>query len=462
MDRSVFREYDIRGIWQKNIDEGFSFKLGKAFGIYLKQKGFLKKRVSVGYDARLSSAEIFKAVAIGLNSEGIEVLDLGLIPTPISYFSLFQLDIDGSIMITASHNPKQYNGFKLSAGKDTLFGAQILEIADIMENITQTLDDSELDIEKVDILKYYRDYLAKQFGYLKDFAYKPRFAIDGGNGSAGFVGYDVFKDLGFEPIGLFIQPDGNFPNHHPDPTVEENLLDLKKAIKNNNLDFGIGYDGDGDRIGVVLRDGSILWGDQLLLLFAEYILKEKKDAVFVADVKCSDVIFKRIEQLGGKIVMYKTGHSLIKSKMKQLKADLAGEMSGHIFFAHRYFGYDDAIYVSLRLVEIATKFKLDLLDWKKNLPEVFNTPEIRIDCPEDKKQSVIERFKKILSSEELFDIENIIDIDGVRFHTKQGWGLVRASNTQPVLVLRFEAQSKDALDDLEEKTLKIIGELINE
>ncbi len=462
-DRSVFREYDIRGIWNENINEEFSFMLGKAFGWYLKNT--IKKEslsVSVGYDARLSSPAIFNALSNGLISYGVDVYDIGLVPTPVQYFSLFNTDVDGGIMITASHNPKDYNGFKLSVGKETLFGDQIKEFAEIMEKIENLKGPNKKGkLEKLDVQSRYKSFMLNQFGYLKDYSKKPRFALDGGNGVAGKVGYEIFEELGYDVKGLFIEPDGTFPNHHPDPTVEKNLVDLKKSIKENKLDFGIGYDGDGDRIGVVLSDGSILWGDQLLLLFSQDLCKNNKNAKVVLDVKCSDVIFDLIRQAGCNPIMFKTGHSLIKNKMKQEKALLAGEMSGHIFMADRYFGFDDAIYVSLRLVEIATRDGVDLLSWKKSLPEVYNTPEIRIDCPDDRKTYVIEMFKSILNNKKgALGIIDINTIDGVRFKTGYGWGLVRASNTQPALVLRFEANSEENLAKLKGFTLKSIEELL--
>ncbi len=463
LDRGVFREYDIRGIWNKSIDNDFCLALGVAFAKYLKDKLAKKKlSVSVGYDARLSSKEIFHALTKGLNLEKVKVFDIGLVPTPVQYFSLFNLNVDGGIMITASHNPKEYNGFKLSLGKETLFGREIQAVADIMEKIEVDAKNRVIgEVEKIDMLKSYYDFMFNQFGYLKEFENKPKFALDGGNGTAGFVGYDIFKGLGYDIEGLFIEPDGTFPNHHPDPTVEKNLVDLKRIIKDRNLEFGIGYDGDGDRIGVVLKDGSILYGDQLLLIFSQDLCKRKKGSKVVMDVKCSDVVFKLIEEAGCKPIMFKTGHSLIKDKMKRENAHLAGEMSGHIFIGDNYFGYDDAIYVSLRLAEIITRDGLDLLKWRNSLPKVFNTPEIRIDCPENKKESVISAFKKVLN-EKLSELGvlSINTIDGVRFKTDYGWGLVRASNTQPVLVLRFEADTPDNLNRLKDFTLDTIEELI--
>lgn len=463
LDLGVFREYDIRGVWEKNIDRDFSFTLGVAFSKYLRKK--LNKdeiSVSIGYDARLSSKEIFDALSKGFNSQGAKVFDIGLVPTPVQYFSLFNLDVDGGVMITASHNPKEYNGFKLSLGRETLFGKEIREVGELMQTLDVKFDNNvEPNIEKVDMLGKYIDFMLDQFGYLKDVEDKPSIALDGGNGTAGFVGFEIFKRLGFDVKGLFIEPDGNFPNHHPDPTVEKNLKDLKETIEKYKLEFGVGYDGDGDRIGVVLKDKTVLWGDQLLLLLSQDLCKRKKGAKVIMDVKCSDVVYNMIEKTGCKPIMYKTGHSLIKNKMKEEGALLAGEMSGHIFMGENYFGYDDAVYVSLKLAEIVTRDKLDLVSWKNSLPKVYNTPEIRIDCPEDKKGYVIEEFESILNKrKEELGIVDTLTIDGVRFKTDYGWGLVRASNTQPVLVLRFEANSGENLERIKDFTLKQIEELI--
>ncbi len=463
LDFGVFREYDIRGIWDKNINKYFAFMLGVAFSKYLRDKLDRDKlSVSIGYDARLSSAEIFDALSKGFNSQGVKVFDIGLVPTPVQYFSLFNLDVEGGVMITASHNPKEYNGFKLSLGKETLFGKEIREVGELMHSLDVKFDSNvEPNIEKVDMLGKYIDFMLDQFGYLKDIEDKPSIALDGGNGTAGFVGFEIFKRLGFDIKGLFIEPDGNFPNHHPDPTVEKNLKDLKETIEKYKLEFGVGYDGDGDRIGVVLKDKTILWGDQLLLLLSQDLCKRKKGAKVIMDVKCSDVVYSMIEKTGCKPIMYKTGHSLIKDKMRKENALLAGEMSGHIFMGENYFGYDDAVYVSLKLAEIVTRDKLDLVSWKNSLPKVYNTPEIRIDCPENKKGNVIKEFKSILNKRKKeLGIVDTLTIDGVRFNTDYGWGLVRASNTQPVLVLRFEANSEENLERIKDFTLKHIEELI--
>ncbi len=462
---SIFREYDIRGVWNKDINKEFCVDLGKAFAVYLKEK--TKKDnliVSVGYDARLSSQEAFLGLSEGLNKEGVDVVNLKLVPTPVQYFSLFKLSLDGGIMITASHNPKEYNGFKLSLNKETLYGSQIQQVKEIMKNLDRykTQNSKYGTVKEYDILKDYKNYILEQFGYLKDYKNKPSAVLDGGNGAGGFVGFEIIKELGFDVKGLFIEPDGNFPNHHPDPTIKENLKVLIDTVKNEEYDVGIGYDGDADRIGVVLKNEEMLYGDELLLLFAQDVIKNNKNAKIISEVKCSKVLFDGIEKAGGKAIMYKAGHSLIKSKMKEEKALLAGEMSGHIFFADRYFGYDDAIYASIRLLEILTKEKIDLVEWKNRLPKTFNTPEIRVECPDDKKKTTVDRFIKYLeNNREKLNIININTIDGARFETQNGWGLVRASNTQPSLVLRFEANSLDNLDNLKQTTMDALNNFLD-
>ncbi len=466
VDGSVFREYDIRGIWQKNINEEFCRGLGVAYGRYLKQRcGHSNPVVTVGYDARLSSEDIFRHLCMGLALEGVKVVSLGLVPTPVQYFSLFKLSTDGGVMITASHNPKEYNGFKLSVGKETLYGEEIQHIREQMEKLDPVAIDHAPtpQVDRYDILKDYTAFMMDQFGYLFGSEHKPAVVLDGGNGVGGFVGYDIMKRLGFDVKGLYIEPDGTFPNHHPDPTVEENLRDLKRVLKEEHYQIGIGYDGDADRIGVVLKNGEILYGDQLLLLFAQDILSDHPGAKIIGEVKCSQVLFDGIKEAGGVPIMYKAGHSLIKSKMKQEHALLAGEMSGHIFFADRYFGYDDAIYASLRLLEIVVKRSLDLIQWKRSLPKTYNTPEIRIECPDEKKRSVVEKLKAYLESHaDEFDITHIHTIDGIRFNTHYGWGLIRSSNTQPALVLRFEANTKDKLEELKSKTLSLVERTIKQ
>ena len=437
----IFREYDIRGVVNKDLTPDVVRILGKGFGTHMAQLG--RKELVVGRDGRLSS-EIYKEALIeGLTSTGCNVVNIGLCPTPVYYFSIFHLDKDGGMMITGSHNPPEFNGFKVSVGKSTIFGEEI-------QNLRQLIDEGKFivgkgNVSQEEIIRPYHHYIKKNILIEK----KMRVVIDAGNGTAGILAGPLLRDLGCEVEELYCEVDGRFPNHFPDPTIPGNLKDLIDRVKKLRADVGIGYDGDADRIGVVDDQGNIIWGDQLMILFAREILKYKKGASFVAEVKCSQNLFDDIEKHGGKAMMWRTGHSLIKEKMKEEKAALGGEMSGHIFFADRYFGYDDAIYASCRLIELLSKTDQKLSQLLSDVPKTFITPEIRVDCPDEIKFKVVEKVKEVLRKD-----YPIIDVDGVRVKFEDGWGLVRASNTQPVLVLRFEA--------LTEKRLQIIRKLIED
>ena len=431
----IFREYDIRGVVGKDLDGEVFETIGKAYGAYMNERG--AKTLSVGRDCRVSSPGLSEALIRGLNSTGIDVLDIGMVSTPMLYFSLYNLDVQGGVMITASHNPGEYNGIKLSDGKESLFGQEIKKIGQIAEagefpigNATST---------QANVRGAYIDYL------LDNLDIKPglRIAADYGNGMVGVVGPEVFSRFGCEVTGFYPVPDGTFPNHHPDPTVKANLTDMIKAVKSENLELGVGFDGDGDRVGVVDENGNIIWGDLLVLIFARDILKDNPGAVIIGDVKCSNRLFGGIEEAGGSAIMWKTGHSLIKSKMKEEAAVLAGEMSGHIFFADRYFGYDDALYAALRVLEIVSKTGKSVSELLEGVPPAISTPEIRVDCPEKIKFRLVEEVKKELSKD-----NKTIDIDGVRVEFPDGWGLIRASNTQPALVLRFEARTQERLNEI--------------
>jgi len=437
----IFREYDIRGVVNKDLTPDVVRILGKGFGTHMAQLG--RKELVVGRDGRLSS-EIYKEALIeGLTSTGCNVVNIGLCPTPVYYFSIFHLDKDGGMMITGSHNPPEFNGFKVSVGKSTIFGEEI-------QNLRQLIDEGKFiagrgNVSQEEIIRPYHHYIKKNIHIEK----RMRVVIDAGNGTAGILAGPLLRDLGCEVEELYCEVDGRFPNHFPDPTIPGNLKDLIDRVKKLRADVGIGYDGDADRIGVVDDQGNIIWGDQLMILFAREILKYKKGASFVAEVKCSQNLFDDIEKHGGKAMMWRTGHSLIKEKMKEEKAALGGEMSGHIFFADRYFGYDDAIYASCRLIELLSKTDQKLSQLLSDVPKTFITPEIRVDCPDEIKFKVVEKVKEVLRKD-----YPIIDVDGVRVKFEDGWGLVRASNTQPVLVLRFEA--------LTEKRLQIIRKLIED
>ena len=431
----IFREYDIRGIIGADIDEEVFEIIGKAYGTYMKNLG--ASRLSIGRDCRLSSPELAGAMTRGINSTGIDVLDIGMVSTPMLYFSLYNLEVDGGVMITASHNPGEYNGIKLSSGKDSLFGEQIQVIRKLAEKGEFALgsgNTNDADI-RGDYIKFLKDNLDIKPGL--------RVAADYGNGMVGIIGPEMFREFGCELTELYEIPDGTFPNHHPDPTVEENLAELIETVLSEKLEVGLGFDGDGDRIGVIDENGEIIWGDMLVLIFARDILSREKGAKIIGDVKCSTTLFRGIEEAGGEAIMWKTGHSLIKDKMKVENAVMAGEMSGHIFFADKFFGYDDALYAALRLLEIISRTGKKVSELLEGIPESVSTPEIRVECPEEIKFQVVDRVKAELSSS-----HQVIDIDGVRIEFPYGWGLIRASNTQPALVLRFEAQDDVKLNEI--------------
>lgn len=435
INAGIFREYDIRGIVDKDLSTEVVEVIAKAYGTYLSNHG--KKIVSVGRDCRDSSPEYSKAFCSGLNSCGIDVIDLGMVSTPMVYFSLFNLPVEGGAMITASHNPSDYNGIKLCIGRESLYGAQIQEIREIAESGNFASGSGTTQIQ--DIMNMYHKFL------MENTEIKPglKVGVDCGNGMGGLIGPKIIREKGCVVTELYTEPDGNFPNHHPDPTVEKNLKDLIKTVRDNNLDVGIGFDGDADRIGIVDEKGNIVWGDMLLLILARQVLKDVPGAQIIGDVKCSGRLFSAIKASGGKPLMWKTGHSLIKSKMKEQGAELAGEMSGHIFFAHRFFGYDDAVYAALRVLEILSSTGKTISELLADIPESVSTPEIRVDCPDEIKFEVVDKVKKELS--EKYQVNGI---DGLRVEFPDGWGLLRASNTQPAVVLRFEAQSVDRLSEI--------------
>lgn len=451
LDDKIFREYDIRGVVGKDIDEDIAFLLGKAFGTFLKQINNHAEKISVGRDARLSSEALASQIIKGINSVGVHVVDIGLCPTPLQYFSLFHLNLDGGIMVTGSHNPPEYNGFKLSVGKDTIFGRDIQKIKEIIKQGNWLQSDKEGGTEEYDIVTSYVNFMNERFSYLAESKYKSlKVVVDAGNGTAGIVAPDILKTMGCAVIPLFCEPDGRFPNHHPDPTVVEYIHDLIEVTRKEKADIGIGYDGDADRIGIIDSDGSIIWGDQIMIILARDILQRKPGEVVIGDVKCSQLMFDDIEKNGGRPIMWKTGHSLVKDKMKKEKAILAGEFSGHIFIADDYFGYDDAIYTSFRLVEILKKTGKGIRELLSDIPRLYYTPEIRIECEEELKKLLVEqlvrKFENYHKAEDKpIPIRQINNIDGVRVVFDKGWGLVRSSNTQPVIVMRFEAEDEKSL-----------------
>jgi phosphomannomutase / phosphoglucomutase len=437
MNKDIFREYDIRGLVGTDLTEEVVRDIGRAVATYMRVNR--KTKASVGRDCRLSSDRFAELIVEGMLEGGISVIDLGVVPTPVFYFSLFQLDVEGGVMVTGSHNPPEYNGFKVAFGRSTLFGKEIQTLAGLIDSGKFVWGQGSKS-SYFFLKENYCDYLRRNIHIERGL----KVVVDAGNGTGGEIACRIMKEMGIDIVPLFCEMDGNFPNHFPDPTVEENLSQLKRAVLENSADVGIAYDGDADRIGVVDEKGNVIWGDYLMLLFAREILKTTKDATFVSEVKCSKHLFRDIELRGGRAIMWKAGHSLIKQKMKDTNAVLGGEMSGHIFFADRFFGFDDAIYASLRLLEILSRSSMKLSEYLSDLPPTWSTPEIRLDCPEHLKFEVVRRMIEVYK-----DKFPMIDVDGLRVMMPEGWGLVRASNTQPILVLRFEADSESALEKIE-------------
>ncbi len=433
MNTHMFREYDIRGVVGRDLTDETVLGLGRSFGTYFSRHG--ARRVSLGRDARESSPRFSLLIEKGLTETGCDVLDIGMVPTPVLYFALFTQGVDAGVMITGSHNPSDNNGFKVCLEKSTIFGPQILEIRDIA--LERKFASGRGEVVRRNVLHEYQQHIEAG---IRMGPRRLRVLVDGGNGVGGFVGAPLYRDLGCEVTELFCEPDGSFPNHHPDPTVVENMRPAIDLLRQRGADLAIAFDGDGDRIGVVDEQGRIIWGDQLMVIFSRAILRERPGATFIAEVKCSQTLFDDIGRHGGKPIMWKVGHSLIKAKMKDSGAALAGEMSGHLFFADRYFGYDDAIYAGARMLEILSSTDGPLSNLLASLPKTVYTPEIRLDCPDEKKFEVVKAL-----TEEFRRTNDVVDIDGARILFEHGWGLVRASNTQPVLVLRFEADTDEHL-----------------
>jgi phosphomannomutase/phosphoglucomutase len=438
INRHVFREYDVRGVVGKDLNEEFVFNLGRAIGTYARRKKI--KNMTVGRDCRLSSDAYHHSIIKGLNAAGITTIDIGLCATPMLYFSVRYLRVGGGIMITGSHNPPDFNGFKICIGHGTIYGDQIQELRKIMESGQYS---KGLSIAKQkDISQDYENYLFNGITMKR----KLKVVVDGGNGVGGHFAVPLFKRFGCDVTPIYCDPDGRFPNHFPDPTVEKNLTELIRQVRKHKADLGLAFDGDADRLGVISDKGEIIWGDKLLLLFARHILKEHPGATIIGEVKCSQVLFDDIQKHSGKAIMWKAGHSLIKAKMKETSALLGGEMSGHFFFADRYFGYDDAIYAALRLLEILSRTEKKISELFADVPKTYSTPEIRVDCPDSKKIKVVNQIKK-----QFENTPGLVDIDGIRIPFPDGWALVRSSNTQPVIVLRFEASSPKSLQEIRGK-----------
>jgi phosphomannomutase/phosphoglucomutase len=447
MNPEIFREYDIRGIADKDMDDNDVYNIGRALGSYIKKNS--GKKICLSRDCRTTSDNYGKIVSKALTDAGCDVLDIGITTTPMLYYSIHKLYADGGIMITASHNPPEYNGFKVNIGTDSLHGQDLQKIKNmILENDYESGSGTE---ENISITESYFDFIVNDITLNK----KLRVGVDAGNGTAGPFAVEVLKRLGCEVYDIYCDMDGTFPNHEADPTVEKNLEDLKKLVKENSLDIGIGFDGDGDRLGIIDSSGNIIYGDQMMIIFAREVLENNPEAVFISEVKCSFTMYEDIEKNGGKAVMWKTGHSKIKKKMKETNALLAGEMSGHIFFADRYFGHDDGIYAACRMLEIMDKTGKSPSQLIADVPKTFSTPEIRMECPEDKKPSIVSEMTEIFKR-----TNKVIDIDGARILYDDGWGLIRSSNTQPVLVLRFESYTEDGLlrikNEIESELQKLI------
>jgi phosphomannomutase / phosphoglucomutase len=448
INNRIFREYDIRGVAESDLPDDFVAALGDALGTHFREAG--AARITLGRDCRLSSPRIHSTLVERLVAAGIHVDDVGVVHTPGLYFSVFHLEADGGVMITASHNPGEDNGFKIMRGRSTIYGAEIQTLRRRMD--TPALPPASPGrVRTVDVLGPYMDHVVQN---MRLGPRRPKVVLDGGSGTGGITAVPILERLGCAVEALYCEPDGTFPHHHPDPTVPENLADLVRKVQETGAEVGIALDGDADRIGVVDPSGRIVWGDQLMMLFAREILKERPGATFVSEVKGSQALYDEIAARGGRAIMWKVGHSLIKTKMKEEGAVLAGEMSGHMFFADRYFGFDDAVYTAARLVELLSQSEAPLSALVDTLPVLFNTPEIRLPCPDDVKFEVVRRAVTYYKAR-----YPVVDVDGARVTFPGGWGLIRASNTGPILVLRCEADSPARLAairaDLEER-LRII------
>ncbi len=433
---TIFREYDIRGTVDRDLDEEAVFLVGRALGTLVRAEG--GRRVVMGRDCRESGPRFAGRMAAGLTASGVDVVDLGVVPTPLVYFAAATMPVDGLCQITGSHNPPEYNGLKVGVGPTTLHGAGIQRLLETIQ--AGKFAAGQGKVSQHDAITPYQAAVKER---LELGSRRLKVVVDAGNGTGGVVAVPLFRSLGIEVVPLFVEPDGRFPNHHPDPTVEKNLADLKAAVAESGADLGIAYDGDADRVGAVDEKGRVLWGDQLMILFSRAILAENPGAAIVAEVKCSMTLYEDIARRGGRGIMWKAGHSLIKAKMKEEGALLAGEMSGHICFANRWFGFDDGIYSSARLLELVSRTQQPVSSLLADVPRTFSTPEIRVDCPEDQKFEVVRRAQAFFAAR-----YQAVTVDGVRVTFPDGWGLVRASNTQPLLVLRFEARTPERLAEI--------------
>ncbi|MDQ3635628.1 MAG: phosphomannomutase/phosphoglucomutase [Acidobacteriota bacterium] len=448
MNPNIFREYDIRGIVGEDLNAETVEVLAKAIGTFFRINN--AKRIAVGFDSRESSPEFCEILTKTLNKTGCDIIQIGRVPTPVLYHTVYTQKIDGGVMITGSHNPSNHNGFKICLGKQTLFGSQIQEIKKI--TLSDDFAKGNGTNENIEVLENYEKDILSKINLGKR---KLKVAVDAGNGMGGVTSVPVYKKLGVEVIELFTEPDSNFPNHEPDPSQEKNLKELISTVVEKKADLGVAFDGDADRITVIDETGRIIWGDELLILFVRDVLPNFPNRIVIAEVKCTQTLFDEIETLGGIPVMSKAGHSIIKAKIKETNAILAGEMSGHIFFNDRFYGFDDACYAGARLLEILSKTQKTLSELLSDVPKTFSTPEIRIPCREEIKFKVVAKI-----AEEFSKTNEVITIDGARIIFENGWGLVRASNTQAILVLRFEADSEESLKEIQEMVESKVNKLI--
>lgn len=445
MNPLIFREYDVRGVADRDLTDELASDLGRSFGTFLLKRG--QKRIVVGRDCRLSSPRLHTALVAGLLETGLQLIDIGVVPTPLMYFSVFHLDADGGVQITGSHNPPQDNGFKLMSGKATLAGEEVRELRRLIEQREFSLNGGGSQ-ESWDPTEAYAGYMR---GNIKLARTDLRFAIDAGNGAGGPSALAAMQAVGLSPVAMYCEMDGAFPNHHPDPSLPENMAELVARVQRDGLELGIAYDGDADRIGVVDNRGTVVYGDRLMILLSRHILKRHPGAAILGEVKCSQTMYDDITKHGGRPIVWKTGHSLIKKKMKEEHALLAGEMSGHVFFADRYFGFDDAIYASLRLLEIVAESGRSLDQMLADVPVTHSTPELRVDCKDEVKFGIVERVLAHYRA-----THDVLNVDGARITFQGGWGLVRASNTQPALVLRFEAQTAERLAEIRSEVEEVV------
>ena len=452
MNSAIFREYDIRGVAERDLDDGLVTDLGRAIGAMIRAAtprpagGGKRPEMAIGRDCRLTSGRLRAALVNGLTDAGIDIIDVGVVATPVLYFAAFHYPVDGAVIITGSHNPPEDNGFKILRGRESIHGEDIRALGQAIASGAAAAVSAEGERGRVVERDVLPAYLEHALGRLELGPRRFRVVVDAGNGSGGPAAVELYRRMGFEVFPLYCEMDGRFPNHHPDPTVEKNVADLRTEVRVRAAEVGIALDGDADRVGAVDGQTRILWGDQLMILFGREIARENPGARFIGEVKCSQALFDELAKAGGQPIMWKVGHSLIKAKMKETGALLGGEMSGHIFFAHRYLGFDDAIYSGARLLELLSRGDATLAELYDTLPVMVNTPEIRVECADNVKFEVVERTTARLRGHP--QVTDVVDVDGVRARFGDGWGLVRASNTQPALVIRCEAPSQGRLAEI--------------